>query len=150
MKNYWPLLLVVLLALGCDTLKGPNQGYVAPAVEGRVVDARTGDPLEGVRVKRYLEEPEQQDPLATKGATKLMQVPTASTDRDGHFFIVPEKGGYLLFEHPGVYELFLTLQRKDYQLLQTNIDLVKLKPVKTNKVLTVHVGDLPLSPKSGD
>ena len=29
----------------------------------------------------------------------------------------------------------------------TNIDLLKIRPVKTNKVLKVSVGDLPLEPR---
>ena len=150
MRILFSMLLLAVLVVGCDTLRGPNQGYIAPAVEGCVIDASTGEPVKGVLVKRYLERPGQKDPLDTRGATKLLQVPTDSTDSDGSFHIVPERGGYLLFEHPGVYELFLTLQRRHYEVLVTNVDLVKIKPFKTNNVLTVHVGDLPIRPKSNE
>jgi len=148
MKTYAALTLLAILMIGCDTLKGPNQGYIAPAVEGRVVDARSGAPLPDVIVKRYLEKPERENPLATHGASKLMQVPFATTDAQGHFLHDAERGGYLLFEHPGAYEIYLVLQRKGYETLTTNIDLVKIKPVKTNDLLIVHVGDLPLESES--
>ena len=147
MKTYVALALLAVMLIGCDTLKGPNQAYIAPAVKGRVVDAQSGVPLEGVLVKRYLEKPGQEDPFATHGASKLMQVPFATTDAEGYFFHDPERGGYLLFEHPGAYEIYLVLQCKGYTTLTTNIDLVKIKPVKTNDLLVVTVGDLPLESK---
>lgn len=147
MKQLFCLALPGILLVGCDTLVGPNQSYIAPAVEGRVVDAATGAPLENARVQRYLKEPAKTDPLAEKGAQRLQTVPSLKSDAEGRFRIKPEKGGYLLFQRPGAFQLTLVVRCSAYQTLTTNIDLVKIKPVKTNDVLTVHVGNLPLEPK---
>jgi hypothetical protein len=146
MKQLFPLTLTAFLLAGCDTLVGPNQSYVAPAVEGRVVDARSGAPLQNARVQRYLGEPAKPDPFAEKGAQRLQSVPALRSDAEGRFRISPEKGGYLLFQHSPVLELTLVVRCASYQTLSTNIDLIKLKPVKTNDVLTLFVGDLPLDP----
>lgn len=138
----------VLLSLGCDSIKGPNQSYLAPAVEGRLVDATSGEPLPDGWVKRYLGKPSKPDPLAEKGAQRLMTVPTVTSDENGQFQIAPEKGGYLLMTPAPVYNITLVARHQGYETLTTNIDLLKIKPVKTNKVLTVFVGDLPLKSKS--
>ena len=137
----------VLLLAGCDTLKGPNQSYIAPAVEGRVVDGVSGQPLRDARVQRHLKPPARSNSFSTKGAEKLRTVPTLRSDPEGRFRIAPEKGGYLLLERPGVFEFTLVVRHPTHETLTTNIDLLKIKPVKTNKVLTVFVGDLPLSGK---
>ncbi len=139
------LLFLTLLWAGCDTLKGPNQSYIAPAVEGRVVDAASGQALPDARIQRHLRAPTQSDPLATHGAERLLTVPSLRSDTEGRFRIAPEKGGYLLLERPGVYEFMLVVRHSTHQTLSTNIDLAKIKPIKTNNVLTVFVGDLPLN-----
>ena len=140
-------ILPVLLLAGCDTLKGPNQSYIAPAVEGRVVDAATGEPLRDARVQRHLKPPTRADSFSTKGAEKLRTAPTLRSDADGRFRIAPDKGGYLLLERPGVFKFTLVVRHPTHETLTTNIDLLTIKPVKTNNVLTVFVGDLPLSGK---
>lgn len=138
------LALPALLLVGCDTLKGPNQSYVAPAVEGRVVDAESGEPLRDARIQRHLRQPTKTDPLAHRGAERLRQVPTLRSDAKGQFRIAPEKGGYLLLERSGVFQFTLVVRHSTHQTLTTNIDLIKVKPIRTNNVLTVFVGDLPL------
>jgi hypothetical protein len=112
-----------------------------------VVDAGSGAPLPDARVQRYLSEPTRTDPLAEKGAQRLQTVPALKSDAGGQFLISPQKGGYLLFQRHGVFQLTLVVRCSGYQTLTTNIDLVKIKPIKTNDVLTVFVGDLPLEPK---
>lgn len=146
-KRLFCLVLPAILCSGCDTLKGPNQSYIAPAVEGRVVDSASGEPLEDARIQRHLREPTRSDPLATKGAEQLRQVPTLKSDAEGNFKIAPVKGGYLLMERSGVFQFTLVVRHSTHQTLTTNIDLLKIKPIKTNDVVTVFVGDLPLELK---
>lgn len=147
MKRLFCLVLPAVLLAGCDTLKGPNQSYVAPAVQGRVIDAESGAPLEEARIQRHLRKPTKIDPFAEKGSQKLRQVPTLRSDPEGHFQIAPIKSGHLLLEQSGVFEFTLVVRCASYRTLTTNIDLVKIKPFKTNNVLTVFVGDLPLEPE---
>jgi len=71
-------------------------------------------------------------------------VPTLRSDAEGYFQIAPIKSGHLLLEQSGVFEFTLVVRCSKYQTLTTNIDLIKIKPFKTNNVLTVFVGDLPL------
>jgi hypothetical protein len=137
----------LLLLTGCDTLKGPNQSYVAPAVEGCVVSAVSGQPLPDARIQRYLRNPNRSDPLDNHGAERLLTVPSVRSGADGQFRIAPEKGGYLLLEHPSVLQFTLVIRHATHQTLTTNVDLAQIKPVKTNNVLTVFVGDLPLTSK---
>ena len=147
MKHVCGLLLAACLWTGCDTLKGPNESDVAPAVEGRVVDAVSGAPLPDARVQRYLSEPKPSDPLKEHGAERLFTVPSVRSDAEGRFRIDSAKGGYLMFARPGVFGFTLVVRHPTHQTLTTNIDLLKFKPVKTNGVLTTLVGDLPLDPK---
>ncbi len=147
MKRWFCLALFSVLVSGCDTLKGPNQSIVAPAVEGRVVDAVSGKPVSDARIQRHLQKPAKSDPLAEKGAQRLLLEPTVNSDANGRFSIAPEKGGYLLFSQPGVYAFTLVVRHPTHQTLTTNIDLLEIRPVKTNDVLTVFVGDLPLDPE---
>ncbi|MCU0770843.1 MAG: hypothetical protein MUE94_03600 [Verrucomicrobia bacterium] len=144
------LLFAALVSVGCDTLKGPNQSYVVPAVEGRVVDVCSGQALPHARIQRHLRAPAKSDPLDRHGSEQLLMVPTVRSDAEGRFWIAPEKAGYLLLEHPGVLEFTLVVRHATHQTLTTNIDLVHIKPVKTNNLLTVFVGDLPLEPKDGN
>lgn len=145
-RIFW-MLMPVLLWTGCDTLKGPNQPYIAPAVEGRVLDAVSKEPLEDAHVQRYLGKPTRADPFAEKGAQRLMTVPVLNSDAQGRFKISPDRGGNLLFSTPPVYEITLVVRHDTHETLTTNIDLIKMKPVKTNKVWTLFMGDLPLEPK---
>lgn len=147
MKRLFCLGLLACLWSGCDSLKGPNQSYIAPAVEGRVVDAASGEPLSDARIQRYLGKPTKSNPLSEKGAQRLLVVPTLNSDADGRFRIAPVRGGYLLLSQPGVFEFTLVVRQSSHQTLTTNIDLLKIKPIKTNNVSTVFVGDLPLEPE---
>lgn len=146
MKRLLWLVCLSAFSTGCDTLKGPNQSIVAPAVEGRVVDAVSGEPLPDAGIQRFLRAPSKSDPLSEKGAERLLQVPTVSSDAHGVFRIAAEKGGYLLFSQPGVFAFTLVVRHPTCQTLTTNIDLLEIRPVKTNGVSTVFVGDLPLKP----
>ena len=147
MKRLLCLAVPAMLLTGCDSLKGPNQSYVAPAVQGRVVDAGSGAPLPDARIQRYLSKPANTDPLSEKGAERLMTVPVIRPDAEGRFCVDPKRSGHLLFERTGVFQFTLVVRCAAYQTLTTNIDLIKIKPVKTNNVLTVFVGDLTLQPK---
>jgi hypothetical protein len=111
-----------------------------------VVDATTGEPLLKARVQRYLGKPTRPDPFTEKGAQHLMTVPIVNTDEHGQFTVAPERSGYLLFAPPPVFELTLVIRHGGYQTLTTNIDLVRIKPVKTNDVVTLILGDVPLEP----
>jgi len=140
------LLQAWVLCVGCSSLKGPNQSYLAPEVEGRIVDANSHEPLEGAVVQRHLSPPSRTDPLSEHGATRLLQNPTQKTDVQGRFTIPAERGGYLLVSHPGATQFWLVIRHDSFQTLTTNIDLIKIRPVKTNKLYSVNVGDLPLVP----
>jgi len=144
-KQFCWILFAGVFCVACDTLKGPHQSYLAPAVQGRIVDADSGEPLQNARVQRYLGKPTpNKDPFAEKGAQHLITVPVVNSDESGLFSIAPERGGYLLLEQPPVYEITLVIRHRTHQTLTTNIDLAKLKPVKTNDVLTLYLEDIPL------
>jgi hypothetical protein len=143
MKEFCWLLLTTMLLTGCQ---GRKEGYLAPAMKGRVVDAVSGDPLPDAHLKRHLGKPAQSDPFAEKGAQRLKTARRVDSDALGRFTIPPERGRYLLAYPPPVYDLTLIIRHAGHQTLTTNIDLIKIRPFETNGVLTVEVGDLPLEP----
>ena len=87
------------------------------------------------------------DPVLSTPHLDRLSDHAVRTDQDGTFRMKPLKGGYLLLERPAAYQFTLVVRHSGYQTLTTNIDLLVQRPVKTNHVLTVFVGDLPLKPK---
>ena len=142
------MLMPMVLACGCKSVTGPDVTILIPAIQGRVVSVGTGDPLEGARVQRLPAQTKEADPFETKGAQRLKQPLTVRCDASGRFHFPPEKGGYLLVSPPLVYEFRLRAWHGGHEGLVTNIDLVRIRPYKTNDVLTVDVGDLALLPSA--
>ena len=145
MKRLLTLTVILTLGTGCGSVKGPHQSYLVPAIEGRVVDADTGEPVVGARVQKLVGlQATKTTAFETKGAQQLMKPAAVKVNSNGQFNFKPEKGGYLLFNQPGVYSFKLVVRQKDYQTLSTNIDLLEVKPIKTENGPLVNVGNLPL------
>ena len=144
---FWLGLAAVAWA-GCDSLRGPHQQVVLPEVRGRVVDAATGGPLSGARLERLSANRRSKDPLDQHAAERQMAPTPIRTDADGRFLFGEVRSGNLLFERAPVYVFTLTARQAGYLPLSTNIDLLKLRPVKRDGVLTVDVGDLRLERKA--
>lgn len=140
-------LSMLLFLVGCSSLRGPHQEYTLVAVKGRVVNAQTGEPIEGARVYRQVGPQSNYDPHRMKGA-ELLTLPTpAVTDGNGQFRLPSERSAALLFQSSSITLFRLNVTHSGYQPLSTNIDLIKIRPYKTGRGPEVDVMDLGLQPR---
>ena len=138
---------VVWLVVGCDSVRGPHQAVVMPAVRGRVVDSATLEAVAGARVYRSAGPVSDQRAEPPHGGERLQAPAPAGTDRDGRFEMGAVRGGYLLFEQPPPMLLGLRIEHPQYRSFVTNVDLLLVPPVQTTKGSEVDLGDLPLTLK---
>jgi hypothetical protein len=141
------LAVAALLLAGCESLRGPHQEYTSPAVSGRVLDAVSGTPLKGARVSRLTSRPEAESPFQKTGGEQLIADSPAITEADGTFYIPALRSAYLVFGSSGSLTLTLRAERSGYLTLTTNLDLVKIKPEKTDRGPEVRAGELRLRAK---
>ena len=139
------LLGLAWLLVGCDSLRGPHQGVVAPAVQGRVVDAATLEPVAGARVHRVAGTTPQPSPAERHGGEVLQDPAPARTEPDGSFNLDELRSGYLLFERTPPLLISLRVEHSRYRTFSTNVDLLKVRPVQTSNGAVVAVGDLHLT-----
>jgi hypothetical protein len=139
--------LLALTLAGCTSLRGPHQEYTAPAASGRVLDGATGQPIQGARVSRLTTRSEADDPFAKTGGERLIEDSPAVTAADGTFYIPALRSAFLLFGSSGSLTLTLRAQHSGYQTLTTNLDLVKVKAVKTDRGPEVRAGEMRLFAK---
>lgn len=138
---------VAFLVLGCDSVRGPHQETVLPAVRGRVVDAATLEPVRGARVRRLAGSTDARTAAPQHGGAVLQAPAPARTDREGRFSLGVVRGGYLLFEQTPPLMIGLTFEHPRYQSFSTNVDLVLVPPVPTASGPEVDLGELRLYPK---
>lgn len=136
------------LVSGCDSLRGPHQGIVAPAVEGRVLDAVTLEPVTGARVHRVAAGTSTPSAAERHGGEVLQDPLLASTGPDGSFRLGEIRGGYLLFERAPPLLVTLRIEHSRYRMFSTNVDLLKVQPVQMPAGPAIPVGDLRLTPKN--
>jgi len=141
------LLGLVVVLTGCDSLRGPHQGIVAPAVEGRVLDAVTFEPVAGARVHRLSGTDPVPKPSERHGGEVLQDPAPASSAPDGSFRLGAIRGGYLLFERTPPLLVSLQVEHSRYRTFSTNVDLLKVPPAQTSNGAVISVGDLHLTPK---
>jgi len=134
-------ILAGLLA-GCKS-SSPSQ-YIAPRITGRVVDAKTQQPIAGVKVHRLT----LQDPTvdqAVKGGQAMQQPTAVRTGQDGSF-ILDSKKNVALFQRLGWYSVSLVFVHPHYEQLTTEFTLANATNTPTGEPL-VRAGDIRLQPK---
>lgn len=136
------------LLAGCDSLRGPHQAVVLPAVRGRVVDAVTREPVKAARVTRTAGESAMSNPASPQhGGERLQETPPARTAKDGTFEMGEVRGGFLLFERIPPLLVSLRIEHGAYRTFTTNVDLLVVKPVQTPEGSVIEVGELAVQPK---
>jgi hypothetical protein len=139
-------LAVIILAIsvtGCKS-SSPSQ-YISPRITGRVLDAKTQQPIAGVQVRRLV--PNQAPDVAQmiKGGERLDQSPVVRTGRDGEFVLVSEKN-LALFQRLGWYSVNVAFVHSGYERLTTEYTLLNATNTPTGEPL-VKAGDIRLQPK---
>jgi len=140
-----PGILLAFFALaGCKS-NSPSQ-YIAPRVEGRVLDSQTRQPISDVKVQRI-------DPGANvapgnipKGATALVQSLDVRTGQDGAFALA-SKRSLQLFGRFGWYSVTLGFNRAGYVSFTTNYTQANATPTASGEPL-VKAGEILLVPNS--
>ena len=136
------LILCGAAVAGCKSgFWGP---YVAPCVQGRVLDAGTGRPLAGAKVSRT--RPPERGGQSLKGGELLMRKPDIQTDANGCFRMGSERV-LTLFRFGGWDSVRLFVQRPGYVTLQTNYSGASLQVTNTlSDEPLVETGDILLQP----
>jgi len=136
------LLLCGAAVAGCKT--GSWGPYVAPCVQGRVLDAETGRPLAGAKVSRT--RPRERGGQSLKGGELLMRKPDIQTDASGCFSMGSERV-LTIFRFGGWDSVRLFVQRTGYVALQTNYSGASLQVTNTaSDEPLVETGDILLQP----
>ena len=128
--------------VGCKS-SSPSQ-YTSPRITGRVLDAQTQQPIEGVQVRRLTPQDPNVD-QAIKGGQRVEQTPAIRTGRDGTFVLVSERN-LVLFQRLGWYSVTLALTHPRYERLTTEFTLANATNTPTGEPL-VRAGDIRLQPK---
>ena len=139
----WGLLGLALLAAGCDTFAPPHQAWTDAQVKGRVVDAKTRQPIPEANVSRVLGKELGDAYAVEKGAKQMQRRPTVtSTDGEGRFLLVGEKTAYLFLESFPSYAVTLRIQASGYETLQRYFTNVVMG--SNGAPPTIETGDIEL------
>lgn len=133
-------LVVAVAAAGCKT-SSPSQ-YVSPRVEGRVVDAQSGHPLQNVEVIRVPAYAPPRSSEPPKGAT-LMERPVAvHTAEDGTFALQSERA-LAVFRKLGWYSITISFRHPAYEKATFRYTLAEATNAISSEPL-VKAGDVRL------
>lgn len=146
MKRALALALVTLALAGCKSAS-PSQ-YISPRITGRVLDARTQQPIEGVQVWRLTPPDPNVDPALKGGQVMQQQAAAVRTRSDGTFVLVSERN-LAVFRRLGWYSVSLTLAHPSYERLTTEFTLANATNTASGEPL-VRAGDIQLQPKSSN
>jgi hypothetical protein len=134
--------MAALAVVGCQSAS-PSR-YSSPRIAGRVLDARTQQPIQGVQVRRIT----PQDPNAgqtVKGGQRLEKSPAVRTDSEGNFVLDSERI-LTLFSRLGWYSVSVAFTHPNYERLTTEYTLLNATNTRSGEPL-VRAGDIRLQPK---
>ncbi len=141
----WKKCGIYLSVAGCLFIAGckshPFGPYVSPRMQGQVVDAENGNPLENVKVSRN-------QPAFNaiggqpKGGELLMLKPPEQTGPDGHFTLSSERV-LSIIRGSGWNEVKLVFEKAGYFKVQTNIPTTLATNSETGEPLLL-VNPVPL------
>ncbi len=140
------LLLAALLSTpGCENFAPPHQAWTEARVEGRVVDAETGQPVHDATVSRVRGQEIGDAYAVEKGAKAMQKRPAVTTTAmDGSFILEAERTAYLFMESYPSFAVTLKVQHRGYDTLQQLFTNVVFGP--RGQAPVVPVGDLKIFP----
>lgn len=138
------VLISVAALLGCKS-HSPSQ-YVSPRVEGRVLDAQSRQPIQGVLLRRVVSDGSDRSLDPQKGGEIMMRPAPIRTAGDGTF-VVESKRDLVLFRSIGWYSITLAFEQNGYRRLTTNYTMLVATNTAKGEPL-VKAGDLLLMPLS--
>jgi len=136
--------LAACVVTGCKSTS-PSK-YIAPRVEGRVLDAQTRLPIGGVTVRRMEPGTEVAPGDIPKGAQAMKQTPSVRTGKDG-IFALASKRNLELFGRSSWYSVAISFKQADYVSFTTNYTPANATNTPSGEPL-VKAGDILLVPVS--
>lgn len=136
--------LAACIVAGCKSTS-PSQ-YIAPRVEGRVLDAQTRQPIAGVTVQKINSGSEVAAGEIPKGAQAMQQAPYVRTGNDGAFALA-SKRNLELFGRSRWYSVTISFKHSGYTSFMTNYTPSSATPTASGEPL-VKTGDVLLVPIS--
>jgi len=136
--------LAVCVVAGCKSTS-PSQ-YIAPRVEGRVLDAQTRQPIGGVTVQKINPGSDPAPGEIPKGAQALQQTPYVRTRSDGAFTLA-SKRNLEFFGRSSWYSLTISFRHSGYASFMTNYTPSSATATTSGEPL-VKTGDVLLVPIS--
>ena len=134
------LLAMAAVGVGCHS---PSQ-YISPRVEGRVVNAITGQPISDVAIRRFSTASHDNDP--PKGAEMLDSEPTVVTQADGSF-IVKSRTSLAFLHHVRWYSVTFIFTRSGYEKQKRTYSFTEATKTPDGEPL-VQAGEIKLNPIS--
>lgn len=131
-----------LAIVGCQSAS-PSR-YSSPRITGRVLDAQTQLPIQGVQVRRVTPQDPNVD-QAIKGGQNLEKSAAVRTGSYGSFVLVSQKN-LTLFSRLGWYSVNVAFTHPNYERLTTEYTLVNATNTSGGEPL-VRAGDIRLQPK---
>ena len=134
--------MVASLSGGCKSMS-PSQ-YIAPRVEGRVLDSQSHQPIKDVRVRRHAADDNYRAEDPPKGAEMIKKAPEVRTAADGTF-VMESVRDIALLQEIGWFSLSLTFQHAAYERFNTNYTLARATNTVSGEPL-IKTGDILLIP----
>ena len=134
--------MAALLLAGCQTYS-PSQ-YLSPRVIGRVLDARTRQPIPDVLVRRFRSDENLRGLDTSKGGQAMAQAPAVRTGPDGTFVLDSERNLAFL-RKVGWYSVTLSFQHARYERFVTTYTLKDATKTSNGETL-VKAKDILLVP----
>jgi hypothetical protein len=136
--------MIAWLSGGCKSTS-PSQ-YIAPRVEGRVLDSQTHQPIKDVRVRRLAADDNDRAEEPRKGGELLKKAPAVRTAADGTF-VLESVRDIALLQEIGWYSLSLTFEHPAYDRFFTNYTLANATYTVTGEPL-IKTGDILMTPQT--
>ena len=120
--------------------------YVSPQVVGRVLDAKTLQPIAGVKVQRVVPDYEAGTMEQVKGSEMLEMTSPPESEADGTF-VLPSQKSVALFRDVAWFTVELSLTHRYYEKYLTNYT-----PRSATNTLqgepVIYTGEILMTPKS--
>jgi hypothetical protein len=134
--------MIACLSGGCKSTS-PSQ-YIAPRVEGRVLDAQSHHPIKDVQVRRLAADDNYRAEDPPKGGELIKKAPAVRTVADGTF-VMDSVRDFAVLQQIGWFSLSLTFQHPAYERFITNYTLARATNTVSGEPL-VRTGDILLTP----
>jgi hypothetical protein len=135
-------LCAALALAGCKSVSP----YISPRITGRVVDARTRQPVADVQVRRMSARPPVNPDQPLKGGQAMERPAPILTGADGCFVLSSERA-LAFFRTLGWYSVTVAFERAGYEGEVTNFTVANATNTSAGEPL-VPAGDILLSPRA--